>query len=100
MLGWTIDQWRAAYRKKNVTPVSAMKAHSAQLQDSERALWIHLLDEASLLAQAERLSDSSLPLYGVPFAIKDNIDVGSLPSTAACPAYTYTAKGTESPPVC
>lgn len=94
MLGWTIDQWRAAYRKKNVTPVSAMKALSAQLQDSERALWIHLLDESSLLAQAERLSDPSLPLYGVPFAVKDNIDVGSLPTTAACPAYTYTAKET------
>ena len=94
MLGWTIDDWRAAYRKKNVTPVSAMKALSAQLQDSERALWIHLLDESSLLAQAERLSDPTLPLYGVPFAIKDNIDVGSLPTTAACPAYTYTAKET------
>ena len=94
MLGWTIDQWRAAYRKKNVTPVSAMKALSAQLQDSERALWIHLLDESSLLAQAERLSDPSLPLYGVPFAVKDNIDVGSLPTTAACPAYAYTAKET------
>ncbi len=94
MLGWTIDQWRAAYRDHHYTPVSAMKALSAQLQDSERALWIHLLDESSLLAQAERLRDDSLPLYGVPFAVKDNIDVGSLPTSAACPAYTYTAKQT------
>ncbi|MBM1145138.1 allophanate hydrolase [Alcanivorax sp. ZXX171] len=94
MLGWTIDQWRSAYRRKKLTPVAAMKALSAQLQDSERALWIHLLDESSLLAQAERLSDPSLPLYGVPFAVKDNIDVGSLPTTAACPAYAYTAKET------
>ncbi|MFP1683789.1 allophanate hydrolase [Alloalcanivorax sp. C16-1] len=94
MLGWTIDQWRSAYRRKKLTPVSAMKALSALLQDSERALWIHLLDESSLLAQAERLSDPSLPLYGVPFAVKDNIDVGSLPTTAACPAYAYTARET------
>ncbi|GAA5138429.1 allophanate hydrolase [Alloalcanivorax gelatiniphagus] len=94
MLGWTIDQWRSAYRRKKLTPVSAMKALSTLLQDSERALWIHLLDESSLLAQAERLSDPSLPLYGVPFAVKDNIDVGSLPTTAACPAYAYTAKET------
>tara|TARA_B100000614_G_scaffold262528_1_gene296611 strand:+ start:292 stop:2061 length:1770 start_codon:yes stop_codon:yes gene_type:complete len=94
VLGWTIDQWRSAYRRKKLTPVAAMKALSAQLQDSERALWIHLLDESSLLAQAERLSDPSLPLYGVPFAVKDNIDVGSLPTTAACPAYAYTAKET------
>ncbi len=94
MLGWTIDQWRSAYRRKKLTPVSAMKALSALLQDSERALWIHLLDESSLLAQAERLSDPALPLYGVPFAVKDNIDVGSLPTTAACPAYAYSAKET------
>tara|TARA_A100001391_G_scaffold196567_1_gene175300 strand:- start:1040 stop:2809 length:1770 start_codon:yes stop_codon:yes gene_type:complete len=94
VLGWTIDQWRSAYRRKKLTPVSAMKALSTLLQDSERALWIHLLDESSLLAQAERLSDPSLPLYGVPFAVKDNIDVGSLPTTAACPAYAYTAKET------
>ena len=94
MLGWTIDQWRSAYRQKKLTPVAAMKALSAQLQDSEKALWIHLLDESSLLAQAESLRDPSLPLYGVPFAVKDNIDVGSLPTTAACPAYAYTAKET------
>jgi allophanate hydrolase len=55
--------------------------------------WIYIVSAAELeaqIAQLQRLDNAeSLPLYGVPFAVKDNIDVAGLPTTAACPAYTY-----------
>ncbi len=90
MIGWTLKQWQAAYRSGDLTPVQAMKQLATLLHDSERALWIHLLDESSLVARAEALTDPSLPLYGIPFAVKDNIDVAGMPTTAACPAFAYT----------
>ena len=43
---------------------------------------------AALVALAPE--PNSLPLWGIPFAVKDNIDVAALPTTAACPAFAYT----------
>jgi allophanate hydrolase len=56
-------------------------------------MFISLRDEAAVQAEARRLEKrdgGSLPLYGVPVAVKDNIDVAGLPTTAACPAFAYT----------
>jgi allophanate hydrolase len=58
-------------------------------------VWIHLLPRAELEARAaalERGGMDALPLYGIPFAIKDNIDSAGHPTTAACPDYGYLAK--------
>jgi allophanate hydrolase len=43
-------------------------------------------------AELEAKSPAELPLYGVPFAIKDNIDLAGRPTTAACPDFAYTPK--------
>ena len=56
--------------------------------------WIHVAPRARLLEQATALDaararGTPLPLYGIPFAVKDNIDALGMPTTAACPAYAY-----------
>ena len=57
-------------------------------------LFIHILNEAELepyLSALEQHQPEDLPLYGIPFAIKDNIDLAGVPTTAACPAFAYMA---------
>ena len=88
----TIADWLHAYRAGGLQPVAAMQAW-AQAVDAQDVAWIHRATLEDLLAQAQALADrapSDLPLYGVPFAVKDNIDVAGWPTTAACPAFAYT----------
>ena len=60
-------------------------------------VWISRVAHPDLMARVEVLEDhvdQSLPLWGIPFAVKDNIDVEGLTTTAACPAFGYTATRT------
>jgi allophanate hydrolase len=60
---------------------------------NDPGIFITLLPEANALAAAERLGrfdPAAKPLWGIPFAVKDNIDVAGLPTTAACPEFAYT----------
>src|SRR4030081_170856 len=65
----------------------------ARIRDhNDPAVFISLRDEKQAIAEAEGLSAKDaarLPLYGIPVAVKDNIDVVGLPTTAACPAFSY-----------
>lgn len=56
------------------------------------SIFISLRPEADVLAEARQLAITNgrpLPLFGIPVAVKDNIDVAGLPTTAACPAFSY-----------
>ncbi len=68
---------------------SFARAHEA----SDPAIFISLRDEAAVIEEARRLEaqgGAGLALYGIPVAVKDNIDAAGLPTTAACPAFSYT----------
>jgi allophanate hydrolase len=86
---------RAAYREGTLTPrklIGELLAKAAAL-NPEFHLFIHVLTDAEVAPYLDWLETQdceSLPLYGIPFAIKDNIDLAGIPTTAACPAYAYT----------
>ena len=60
----------------------------------DNPIWIARVPREALLQRARSLAEEAkagrmLPLYGLPFAVKDNIDAAGLPTTAGCPAYSY-----------
>ncbi|HWK97952.1 MAG TPA: allophanate hydrolase [Pseudolabrys sp.] len=83
----------AAHRAGTATPSQTVSRAYARIRThADPALFITLRDEAEVLAEARALEaagNRNLPLYGVPFAVKDNIDVAGLPTTAACPAFSF-----------
>ncbi len=90
-LPFTLPALRDAYAN-GATPEAMIDEVFARLDEvGDPGIFIHLRKKEDLRAEAAALGayDPDLPLWGIPFAVKDNIDVGGIETTAGCPAYAY-----------
>jgi allophanate hydrolase len=89
----TVAEHRAAYRAGDLDPVAALEAVYRRIEaHGDPAVFIGLRPLDEVRAEAAALGErdpAALPLHGIPVAVKDNIDVAGLPTTAACPAFAY-----------
>jgi allophanate hydrolase len=83
----------AAHRAGALTPAQTVARSYQRIREhNDPAIFISLRDEKDARAEAEALASQSagtLPLLGVPVAVKDNIDARGMATTAACPAFSY-----------
>ena len=89
----TVAEIVAAHRAGTMTPMQTVARTFARIRmHDDAAIFISLREEADVVAEAQALArraSADLPLFGVPVAVKDNIDVAGLATTAACPAFAY-----------
>lgn len=83
-----------AYQQGELTPAALIDGLLEQAEShGQEPAWITRLTREQLEPYLQRLegeSPETLPLYGIPFALKDNIDLAGVPTTAGSPAYAYT----------
>jgi len=93
-LPFDIASLQAAYAA-GLSPVAAIEEALARVAAADDpGIFLHLRPAADLAADAAALPPFDLvtfPLWGLPFAVKDNIDVAGCPTSAGCPAFAYDA---------
>jgi allophanate hydrolase len=88
----TIGTLLAAHAASKPLTATIEETYDRIAAHDDKALFIATRPKGEALAIAGRLAaegPANKPLYGVPFVVKDNIDVAGLPTTAACPAFAY-----------
>ena len=90
-LSFDIANLERLYAAGETRPEDVVREVYARIKArGDRPDWITLVDEDAAIERARNAPRG--PLYGIPFAVKDNIDVAGLPTTCACPAFAYTAE--------
>ncbi|MCB1615862.1 MAG: allophanate hydrolase [Pseudomonadales bacterium] len=88
-----ISSLSEAYSSGELNPEKLLDEILNKIADyAEHNIWIRVLTRKELqpyLNRLKKFKPADLPLYGIPFAIKDNIDLAGIPTTAACEAFTY-----------
>lgn len=87
-----IASLETGYRSGAFTPLDVARAVLARIaESSDQAVWISRRADAEILEEARAITERgpSGALWGIPFAVKDNIDAAGLMTTAACPAFAY-----------
>ena len=89
-----IGSLQAHYSSGSLTPGEVIREVYRRIRAlQDNPIWIHLVPEEEAVREAEALHGTgSHPLFGIPFAIKDNIDAANLPTTAGCPMFSYVAE--------
>ena len=90
-----IASLRSSYASGACTPPDVIEAVIGATAADPNHAWIHRIDAEALRRRARELQargPEGLALYGVPFAVKDNIDVAGVPTTAGCPDYAYVPR--------
>jgi allophanate hydrolase len=89
-----LTRLRAAYLSGGLRPREMVAELIGRIERrGDDKVWIDRVPRSELEARAAELetkSPAALPLYGIAFAIKDNIDLAGRPTTAACPEFAYT----------
>ncbi|CAN8105065.1 unnamed protein product [Discula destructiva] len=96
----TIGQLRGQYKSRAVRPAQIINFIYDQIERYnliDPAVWISVQSREQCIKAAvaleTRYADKPIPpLFGIPFSVKDTIDVAGMPTTAACPQYAYTAE--------